>query len=301
MLRIEDSGDTWLIVGKLFSAEDVREANTWAKGSNEAKTTKPKLATYQTLLLGITKVALQSESFLSRASFQETTKVLTEAALAGATDELRGLKENVILGHLIPAGTGFHAHQRIRVAKLVDAPEDEAMSDEAFLAEARDEAEELVAESPAYATTISQATLADLNESLRAAVEDASELVADEEPSDGILQQTADVLRRASIEVNIVNQHHIEFAIKGKQAGVLVIESQKYVAMRLSSDINDISSSQLLAMQSKLRVVDTRAELHDVAGQLWVAIPCDDRSLTDGDSLASVLHGLLQLCDSTST
>ena len=59
----------------------------------------------KTLLLGITKASLQSESFISAASFQETTKVLTEAALAGAVDTLVGLKENVILGHLIPAGT----------------------------------------------------------------------------------------------------------------------------------------------------------------------------------------------------
>jgi DNA-directed RNA polymerase subunit beta' len=64
----------------------------------------------QPLLLGITKAALQSESFISAASFQETTKVLTESALAGRTDYLRGLKENVILGHLIPAGTGFPKH-----------------------------------------------------------------------------------------------------------------------------------------------------------------------------------------------
>ncbi len=186
MLRIEDSGDTSLLIGSLFSKEDIKEANALAKdkGGKEAKTKKPKPATYKTLLLGITKASLQSESFLSGASFQETTKVLTEAALAGATDELRGLKENVILGHLIPAGTGFHSYQRIRVAKLVDVPEGDETSDEAFLAEARDEAEELGAESPAYATTISQETLADLNESLRTAVEGASELVADEEPGD---------------------------------------------------------------------------------------------------------------------
>jgi DNA-directed RNA polymerase subunit beta' len=62
------------------------------------------------LLLGITKASLQSESFVSAASFQETTKVLTEAALAGKIDDLKGLKENVILGHLVPAGTAFKPH-----------------------------------------------------------------------------------------------------------------------------------------------------------------------------------------------
>jgi DNA-directed RNA polymerase subunit beta' len=67
------------------------------------------------VLLGITKAAVQSESFISAASFQETTKVLTEAALAGKVDYLVGLKENVILGHLVPAGTGFHTHHEAEV------------------------------------------------------------------------------------------------------------------------------------------------------------------------------------------
>ena len=66
-------------------------------------------------MLGITKAAVQSESFISAASFQETTKVLTEAALAGKVDYLVGLKENVILGHLVPAGTGFKLHQEAEV------------------------------------------------------------------------------------------------------------------------------------------------------------------------------------------
>src|SRR4029077_13282858 len=75
----------------------------------------PTPATCSTQLLGITKAAVQSDSFISAASFQETTKVLTEAALAGKVDNLVGLKENVILGHLIPAGTGFHVHQEAEV------------------------------------------------------------------------------------------------------------------------------------------------------------------------------------------
>src|SRR5690606_39788165 len=80
-----------------------------------AKGTKPKKATAATQLLGITKASVQSQSFISAASFQETTKVLTEAALAGRTDHLVGLKENVILGHLIPAGTGFRSIQESEV------------------------------------------------------------------------------------------------------------------------------------------------------------------------------------------
>jgi DNA-directed RNA polymerase subunit beta' len=77
----------------------------------------------QTVLLGITKASLQSESFISAASFQETTKVLTEAALAGKRDELLGLKENVILGHLVPVGTGFKLHYKTRVKKSYDLSE----------------------------------------------------------------------------------------------------------------------------------------------------------------------------------
>jgi DNA-directed RNA polymerase subunit beta' len=77
-----------------------------------------KPATAEPLLLGITKASLHSESFISAASFQETTKVLTEAALAGKTDRLVGLKENVILGHLVPAGTGFKAYTKKIVKRL---------------------------------------------------------------------------------------------------------------------------------------------------------------------------------------
>jgi DNA-directed RNA polymerase subunit beta' len=189
-LRVEDPGDTDLPIGSLVTKDEAKEANALVKdkGGKEAKTRKPKPATFKTLLLGITKASLQSESFLSGASFQETTKVLTEAALAGATDELRGLKENVILGHLIPAGTGCDQYQRIRVAKLVDVPEGDETSDEAYLAEAREEAEELGAESPEFASTISQETLAGLSEALRSGGEGAefgaSEFPADEEPGD---------------------------------------------------------------------------------------------------------------------
>src|SRR5205807_7507776 len=88
-----------------LEAED-RSLPTW---------TEPEPATNSTQLLGITKAAVQSDSFISAASIQETTKVLTEAALAGKVDYLVGLKENVILGHLVPAGTGFHTHQEAEV------------------------------------------------------------------------------------------------------------------------------------------------------------------------------------------
>jgi DNA-directed RNA polymerase subunit beta' len=100
----DDVGDTSLLPGSIVDKFRFRSENQLVVGRGG------KSASAQPLLLGITKAALQSESFISAASFQETTKVLTEAALAGRTDYLRGLKENVILGHLIPAGTGFPKH-----------------------------------------------------------------------------------------------------------------------------------------------------------------------------------------------
>ena len=69
------------------------------------------------MLLGITKASLSTDSFISAASFQETTRVLTEAAISGAVDHLRGLKENVIMGRLIPAGTGFDDYKRVRLVE----------------------------------------------------------------------------------------------------------------------------------------------------------------------------------------
>ena len=92
-----------------------------ALGGKPAKGKKPAPATASTQLLGITKASVQSSSFISAASFQETTKVLTEAALSGKVDNLVGLKENVILGHLIPAGTGFRTFQESEVQYNLEA------------------------------------------------------------------------------------------------------------------------------------------------------------------------------------
>jgi DNA-directed RNA polymerase subunit beta' len=124
-LKILDPGDTPFVANEIVSREKVEQANIEAegKGGQPAKTRKPRAATAKTLLLGITKASLQSESFLSAASFQESTKVFTEAALAGKVDELRGLKENVILGHLIPAGTSFKPYLEMRIKKNVQLPD----------------------------------------------------------------------------------------------------------------------------------------------------------------------------------
>ncbi|MCL2647440.1 MAG: DNA-directed RNA polymerase subunit beta' [Phycisphaerales bacterium] len=109
MIKIDEPGDSGLSVGQVLSREELKEVNAKVeeKKGTIAKGKRPRMATAKTLLLGITKASLQSESFVSAASFQETTKVLTEASIAGKEDTLVGLKENVILGHLIPAGTAF--------------------------------------------------------------------------------------------------------------------------------------------------------------------------------------------------
>jgi len=124
-LKITDVADAAdLQVGQIVSKKELAATNEKIEsiGGHGATGRKPRPATAKTLLLGITKASLWSESFIAAASFQETTKVLTEASLAGKVDELHGLKENVILGHLIPAGTAFKPHLEIKVKHLVEAP-----------------------------------------------------------------------------------------------------------------------------------------------------------------------------------
>jgi DNA-directed RNA polymerase subunit beta' len=113
-IQVEDPGDSEFLPGAVVDKFRFREAN------QNLRQQRKKPATASPLLLGITKASLQSDSFISAASFQETTKVLTEAALAGKQDDLVGLKENVILGHLVPTGTGFRDYQKTRVLKNVD-------------------------------------------------------------------------------------------------------------------------------------------------------------------------------------
>jgi DNA-directed RNA polymerase subunit beta' len=124
-VKVTDLGDvTDLQEGQVIGRDELAAINekVEAIGGTPAKGKKPKPATAKTLLLGITKASLQSESFIAAASFQETTKVLTAASLCAKVDRLRGLKENVILGHLIPAGTAFKPHLDIRVKHLAEAP-----------------------------------------------------------------------------------------------------------------------------------------------------------------------------------
>ena len=126
MLRrvvVENSGDTSYIAGEQVERSEM--LNT-----NEALQREDKIpATYSNLLLGITKASLSTDSFISAASFQETTRVLTEAAIMGKRDELRGLKENVIVGRLIPAGTGMAYHQARKAKDLMDEAERRAIAE----------------------------------------------------------------------------------------------------------------------------------------------------------------------------
>jgi DNA-directed RNA polymerase subunit beta' len=125
-VKIKDGGESKFDEGKIVTKDAFEEerARLEADGRKLPTWTAPIPATRSTQLLGITKAAVQSESFISAASFQETTKVLTEAALAGKVDYLVGLKENVILGHLVPAGTGFFMHQEAEVKLNVPIPAD---------------------------------------------------------------------------------------------------------------------------------------------------------------------------------
>ena len=104
-VRVDDGGDTTMLPGELIELRQVEQVNEAMAITGGAP------ARYTPVLLGITKASLNTDSFISAASFQETTRVLTEAAIEGKSDWLRGLKENVIIGRLIPAGTGFSAHE----------------------------------------------------------------------------------------------------------------------------------------------------------------------------------------------
>ena len=125
-VRVQEVGDTNFLVDEQVEKQIFDEEN--ARAVKEGG--KP--AVGEPLLLGITKASLSTESFISASSFQETTKVLTEAAISGRVDYLRGLKENVIMGRLIPAGTGLNAYKHLDIE--VETPVDEVEAAEEALA-----------------------------------------------------------------------------------------------------------------------------------------------------------------------
>ena len=120
-IRVVDGGDTYLLPGSLVNFHEFTEGNKQVIISGK----KP--ATGVPVLFGITKASLETDSFLSAASFQETTRILTDAAIRGKVDHLQGLKENVIVGKLIPAGTGVKAYQNVEYDLVNEFSEDEPM------------------------------------------------------------------------------------------------------------------------------------------------------------------------------
>ena len=122
-VEIKNSGDSKLLLGEVVDKIDLDVINENLK--KEGK--KPAIA--ERILLGITKASLQTNSFISAASFQETTRVLTDAAIKGKVDKLKGLKENVIVGRLIPAGTGYVKMKWQKSAAERDAATEVSTSD----------------------------------------------------------------------------------------------------------------------------------------------------------------------------
>jgi DNA-directed RNA polymerase subunit beta' len=143
-VQIVNSGDSEYIVGEQVERSELLDTNDRLRG--EGKLT----VTHSDLLLGITKASLSTDSFISAASFQETTRVLTEAAIMGKRDELRGLKENVIVGRLIPAGTGMAFHDARKAKEQLDDAERRAISQQeaAEFAFVQDAPEELTDDAP---------------------------------------------------------------------------------------------------------------------------------------------------------
>ncbi len=138
MLRrvvVENPGDSSYIAGEQVERSEILNTNDALRAEGKIP------ATYSNILLGITKASLSTDSFISAASFQETTRVLTEAAIMGKRDELRGLKENVIVGRLIPAGTGMAYHEARRAKEKMDDEERRAIAEADALSLAADQAD----------------------------------------------------------------------------------------------------------------------------------------------------------------
>jgi DNA-directed RNA polymerase subunit beta' len=144
MLRrvvVEGVGDSSYIAGEQVERSEILNTNDALRAEGKIP------ATYSNILLGITKASLSTDSFISAASFQETTRVLTEAAIMGKRDELRGLKENVIVGRLIPAGTGMAYHEARKVKEKMDDEERRAIAEADALSLAADQADQADASS----------------------------------------------------------------------------------------------------------------------------------------------------------
>jgi len=121
-VKVEDAGDTDFLPGSIIEKHEFYSANDALKAKAAQEGTEPNLATVSPTLMGITKASLATESFLSAASFQETTRVLTDAAIKGKSDPLLGLKENVIIGKLLPSGTGMKCYSEVELRSTEERP-----------------------------------------------------------------------------------------------------------------------------------------------------------------------------------
>lgn len=179
-MKIEDPGDTDLLPGGMYGKFEIEEANEKAEAEGGAP------ATGKQMLLGITKASLATNSFLSAASFQETTRVLTDAAIKGKNDKLQGLKENVIIGKLIPAGTGMKMYKNIKL----DYGENQEYID-SFVAElepVEDEEAEAVEAVSAVENETADSVYEDVAEGFEAEAFD--EAAAADDDADGIVEIT---------------------------------------------------------------------------------------------------------------
>jgi len=143
-VQVTDPGDTPFITGEQVERSELFDENDKAVAAGK------RIAHYDNVLLGITKASLSTDSFISAASFQETTRVLTEAAIMGKRDDLRGLKENVIVGRLIPAGSGMAYHRARKAKDAMDEAERRAIAEAEAeeLAQATASGSEAVGEEP---------------------------------------------------------------------------------------------------------------------------------------------------------
>ena len=132
-VEVKDPGDSDLLLGEIIDLNDMKNIN------EKLSAEKKRLVSFERVLLGITKASLQTNSFISAASFQETTRVLTDASIKGKVDHLEGLKENVIVGRLVPAGTGLtkigwdkaaQLEDNVRLEELKKAEQDNTQSAE---------------------------------------------------------------------------------------------------------------------------------------------------------------------------
>ena len=139
-LEIKDPGDSSLLAGEIMDKIDAKHLNEKLKSEGKRE------IDFDPVMLGITKASLQTKSFISAASFQETTRVLTDASIKGKADDLMGLKENVIVGRLIPAGSGKSRQKYNKIAKDKDSELQNKKDAEAIVAEAESQQEEQPAE-----------------------------------------------------------------------------------------------------------------------------------------------------------